>query len=122
MAIYISGIVIVCHLAHLFLVALKSYQKGPHKVWSSCNVNICHRYYPYVGGYQTDFKVKHAAFADDLSGIGELVHLRCWWDNIVTLGPKLGYYPDASKLWLVVKPTVEEKSQQIFRDTRIKIM
>jgi hypothetical protein len=27
--------------------------------------------------------MKHAAFADDLGGAGELWHLRRWWDNIV---------------------------------------
>jgi hypothetical protein len=65
--------------------------------------------------------VKHAAFADDLGGAGELWHRRRWWDNIVIVGPKLGYYPSGSKSWLVVKPIKEEKARQIFRDTNIKV-
>ena len=68
-----------------------------------------------------DHGVKHAAFADDLGGAGELWHLRRWWDNIVIVGPKLGYYPNGSKSWLVVKPIKEEKARQIFRDTNIKV-
>ena len=68
-----------------------------------------------------DYRVKHAAFADDLGGAGELWNLRRWWDNIVIFGPKLGYYPNGSKLWLVVKPIKEEKARQIFRDTNIKV-
>ena len=68
-----------------------------------------------------DHGVKHAAFADDLGGAGELWHLRRWWDNIVIVGPKLGYYPSGSKSWLVVKPIKEEKARQIFRDTNIKV-
>ena len=68
-----------------------------------------------------DHGVKHAAFADDLGGAGELWDLRRWWDNIVIVGPKLGYYPNGSKSWLVVKPIKEEKERQIFRDTNIKV-
>ena len=66
-------------------------------------------------------RVKHAAFADDLGGAGELAHLRSWWDNVVTFGPMLGYHPNASKSWLVVKTTEEEKPRRIFQDTSIKI-
>ena len=49
---------------------------------------------------------------DDLSGAG---NLRTWWENIVTLGPKLGY-----QSWLVVKPEAEDEVQQIFADTNIR--
>ncbi|XP_028416582.1 uncharacterized protein LOC114540659 [Dendronephthya gigantea] len=65
--------------------------------------------------------VKHVAFADDLSGAGNLAPLRTWWDNLVTVGPKLGYYPKASKSWLVVKPEVEDEAHLIFAGTDIKI-
>ena len=47
--------------------------------------------------------MRHVAFADDSGGAGVLMHLRNWWDNVVTFGPLLGYHPNASKLWLVVK-------------------
>jgi hypothetical protein len=68
-----------------------------------------------------DARIKHVAFADDLSGAGNLTHLRTWWDNIATLGPKLGYYPNALKSWLVVKSEAEDEAQQVFADTNIKI-
>ena len=43
-------------------------------------------------------------YADDATGAGKLTTLRNWWDNISTEGPKIGYYPKASKTILVVKP------------------
>ena len=66
-------------------------------------------------------RVSRVAFADDLGGAGELMHLRNWWDNVVTSAPLLGYHPNASKSWLVVKPIEEEKARKIFEDTNIKV-
>ena len=43
------------------------------------------------------------------------------WDNIVSCGPKLGYNPNASKSWLVVKPQAEEKAREIFGGISINI-
>ena len=65
--------------------------------------------------------LKHVAFADDLGGAGDLLELRRWWDNIVNCGPKLGYNPNASKSWLIVKPEVQTKAREIFRGTKINI-
>lgn len=65
--------------------------------------------------------LKHVAFADDLGGAGQLLELRCWWENIAKCGPKLGYYPNAAKSWLVVKPEVERKAHEIFRGTGVNI-
>ena len=68
-----------------------------------------------------DITMKHLAFADDLGGADELLELRRWWDNIVSWGPKLGYNPNVSKLWLLVKPTAEEKARDIFGGSKINI-
>ena len=65
--------------------------------------------------------LKHVAFADDLGGAGDLLELRRWWDNIMNCGPKLGYNPNASKSWLIVKPEVQTKAQEILRGTKINI-
>ena len=35
-------------------------------------------------------RVRHVAFADDLGGAGELIHLRNWWDNVVTCDTSRG--------------------------------
>ena len=39
----------------------------------------------------------------------------------MSCGPKLGYNPNASKSWLVVKPQAEEKAREIFGGTGINI-
>ena len=31
------------------------------------------------------------------------VCLKEWWDHIVKLGPDYGYFPNATKTWLIVK-------------------
>jgi hypothetical protein len=65
--------------------------------------------------------VKHAAYADDLGGAGVLGCLRTWWNQVVHFGPLLGYYPKASKSWLVVKEDRVDAAREIFADTDINI-
>eukprot|EP00794_Sanderia_malayensis_P014696 gene14696-biopygen11793 len=65
--------------------------------------------------------IKHAAFADDLGGAGKLHVVRSWWNRIVEFGPKLGYFPNATKPWLVIKLDVEQEAREIFDGTNIQI-
>ncbi len=67
----------------------------------------------------SDEKLKHAAYADDLGGAGVLGYLRTWWNKVVHFGPLLGYYPKASKSWLVVKEDRMDAAREIFADTDI---
>ena len=41
--------------------------------------------------------VLQVAFADDITGSGNLHSLRLWWDQIVEYGPTIGYYANAEK-------------------------
>ena len=43
------------------------------------------------------------------------------WNTIEHYGPKYGYYPQASKTWIIVKPDHFKKAKEIFADTEIKI-
>ena len=61
------------------------------------------------------------AYADDLAGGGNVLNLRSWWDKLLEKGPPLGYFPKASKLWLIVKEDKLEEAKELLRGTEIKI-
>ena len=67
-------------------------------------------------------KCQQVWYADDSSTAGHLCEIRKWWGILNQLGPKYGYYPNASKTILIVKN--EELcmlANQIFDGTGIKI-
>ena len=61
-------------------------------------------------------------FADDAGGLGKLVQLRELFDLLTSIGPKLGYFPEPSKCWLVTKSVgLREQAKQVFENTNINI-
>ena len=60
-------------------------------------------------------------FADDASAAGTLEELKMWWDELVTDGPQLGYFPNAKKCWLITKSEKEERAKTMFGGTAINI-
>ena len=65
--------------------------------------------------------VKHVAFADDLTGAGNLEEIKIWWDTLITKGPKYGYNPKPSKSFLIIKQHYKKYVERIFAGTNIKI-
>ena len=63
----------------------------------------------------------HVWFADDATAGGRLRALRHWWDALVLLGPRFGYYPNSAKTWLVVKDEAFSEAQALFEGTGIRI-
>ena len=61
------------------------------------------------------------AYADDIGGGAKLHALREWWKNISENGPCFGYFPKASKSWLVVKEDKFDEAKQVFEGTGINI-
>lgn len=61
------------------------------------------------------------AFADDLTGGGKLRALRMWWDQIVLMGPYIGYFAEPSKSWLIVKEELLEEAERIFEGSGLNI-
>ena len=68
-----------------------------------------------------DPSLLQAWYADDGTGVGKLEKLREWWENIKTTGPKYGYYANAKKTILVVKPEHEALAHTLFGNTGIEI-
>ena len=64
---------------------------------------------------------KQVWYADDATAGGSLNHLKAWWDRISAIGPDYGYYPNASKTWLVVKEANLEEATALFQGTGISI-
>ncbi len=65
--------------------------------------------------------VKQTWFADDATAGGVLAHLRMWWDRVLERGPDFGYYPNASKTWLIVKEGCLDSALTHFQGTGVAI-
>ena len=66
-------------------------------------------------------RIKQVWFADDATAAGKLSGVKDWWNNISKIGPEYGYFPNADKMWLVVKERHFEESKQLIQDTGVKI-
>ena len=49
--------------------------------------------------------------ADDCSCGGKVRDILKWWLFLKTVGPKFGYFPKATKCWLIVKPDKFEEAK-----------
>ena len=65
--------------------------------------------------------VNQVWYADDAAGAGQVKRLREWWDVINTQGPRFGYFPNASKTWLVTKEDLLPSAMQAFADTDVQV-
>ena len=52
---------------------------------------------------------------------GSLGELKKWCGVLNEAGPSLGYFPNAKKCWLIVKPEKEEAARDLFGQTSINI-
>ena len=60
-------------------------------------------------------------YADDGTGVSKLENLRHWWDFLKEKGPLYGYFPKAAKTVLVVKEGYQQKANELFGTTGIKM-
>lgn len=65
--------------------------------------------------------VKQVWYADDATAGAQLAQLRDWWDRLVEHGPDYGYYPNASKTWIVVKEDKVDAAVAAFQGTEVNI-
>lgn len=76
---------------------------------------------PMTKNLETIPDTKQVAYADDITGAGKLLGLRKWWDELRSFGPEIGYFPEPTKSWLIVKPDLHSIAADIFEGTSIKI-
>ena len=60
-------------------------------------------------------------YADDATAAAKLPPLRKWWDILCAMGPRLGYFVNAAKTWIIVRDSELELAQKLFQGTAIKI-
>ena len=69
---------------------------------------------------QTTPNVKQIWLADDATGAGTIQQLKEWWDTVIDLGNKFGYYVNQLKSWIIVKNDKDlEKAKAIFENDGI---
>ena len=66
-------------------------------------------------------KCKQVWYADDATAAGKLRNMRHWWDHLVKEGPKYGYFPNAKKTKIVVKPSFIEEAKKMFAGTNVTV-
>ena len=64
---------------------------------------------------------KQIWFADDATAGGKINNLREWWDCLTKVGPDFGYFPNASKTWLIVKEGYKDEAVSTFEGTQVAI-
>lgn len=60
-------------------------------------------------------------YADDATAGGHLMHIRHWWDQLASKGPKYGYYVNSGKSWLIVKEKHLARAERTCTGTGIRI-
>ena len=60
-------------------------------------------------------------YADDAAACGFLAQLKHWWDLLNQIGPSFGYYPNASKTHLIVKPSYLSSAEELFSGSSVII-
>ena len=69
----------------------------------------------------SDLNILQVWYADDASHTGKLSDIRNWWDSLLSIGPSYGYYPNASKTYLLVKEERADLARGVFCDTGVSI-
>ncbi len=64
---------------------------------------------------------KQVWYADDAMAGGKLLQLREWWDTLVSIGPAYGYFANARKTWLIMKPQHHAAAAEIFHGSCVNI-
>jgi len=77
---------------------------------------------PLIGRLRSDVPdASQVWFADDATAVGSLSTLLTWWQHLSSFGPDYGYFTNATKTVLIVKPEHLSTAQTLFACTNIQI-
>ena len=76
---------------------------------------------PLIARLNASMLVKRCWLVDDATGACSLGELKKWLGVLNESGPSLGYFPNAKKCWLIVKPEKKEAARDLFDQTSINI-
>ena len=60
-------------------------------------------------------------YADNAAAGDKCESLHALWESLAANGPDYGYFPNASKRILLVKPSAEQETRRIFAETGVQI-
>ena len=64
---------------------------------------------------------KGVGFADNFTVAGKLSSIKDYWSQLTSIGPKYGYFPKASKSYLVVKQDHLLNATPLFDNSNVNI-
>ena len=64
---------------------------------------------------------KEVAFADNFTVAGKLSSIKDYWSQLTSIDPKYGYFPKASKSYLVVKEDQLLNATALFGNSNVNI-
>ena len=68
-----------------------------------------------------ELNAKEVAFADDFTVAGKLSSIKDYWSQLTSIGPKYGYFPKASKSYLIVKEDQLPSAITLFHNSNVNI-
>ena len=68
-----------------------------------------------------ELNAKEVAFADDFTFAGKLSSIKDYWSQLTSIGPKYGYFPKASKSYLIVKEDQLPNATVLFHNSNVNI-
>ena len=70
---------------------------------------------------QSQPDVSQVWYADDATAAGQLEPLLQWWKLVSSTCPHYGYFPNAIKTYLIVKPQYLDSATALFQGTNVQI-
>ena len=104
----------------LFIIELKSAEgttQGDPLAMSMYAIRL----QPLIMRLHVSSAAKQCWFDDDATGSGSLKDVQKCLNELSESGPALGYFPNAKKCWLIIKPDKEHAAMEVFSDTAINI-